>query len=106
MELIQNRTKINGRNCIEFANKKPFSKITDYLKIVDESGCWSNIGKIKLSEETSFQHKLSLDSYCLNQTIIIHELLHALGIIHEHQRPDRDSWIELNMQNMKKGDSS
>jgi hypothetical protein len=35
--------------------------------------------------------------------IIVHELLHALGYVHEHQRPDRDAFIVINTGNLQSG---
>ncbi len=32
---------------------------------------------------------------------MIHEFLHAFGAIHEHNRPDRDSHIRINWNNIK-----
>ena len=33
----------------------------------------------------------------------VHELLHTLGFVHEHTRPDRDNFVEVNMENIKPG---
>ncbi len=32
---------------------------------------------------------------------ILHEVLHVLGFQHEHQRPDREEYIRINMWNIK-----
>ena len=33
----------------------------------------------------------------------VHELLHTLGFVHEHTRPDRDNFISVNMDNIEHG---
>ena len=33
----------------------------------------------------------------------VHELLHTLGFVHEHTRPDRDNFVEVNTDNIVSG---
>lgn len=61
-------------------------------------GCYSFVGKIPSKENTG--QKLNLGIGCVTNGIVSHELLHSLGLYHEQSRFDRDSYIQVNFENM------
>ncbi|CAD6192913.1 unnamed protein product [Caenorhabditis auriculariae] len=69
----------------------------DYLFIVPLDGCYSYVGKI------GGRQTMSLAVDCIADYIIWHEMMHALGFEHEHQRPDRDSFIRVEYHNVQPG---
>ncbi|XP_058823267.1 astacin-like [Topomyia yanbarensis] len=59
-----------------------------------DTGCWSFQGRSTINK----QNRVNLQTpYCTETFIVVHELMHALGFIHEFTRPDRDSWVSINM---------
>lgn len=91
MALITQR--MNG--CITFVQR---SSQSDYIRIrSDLSGCYSYIGK------TGGAQDVSLDSGCVWKGTVTHELMHALGFLHEQNRPDRDQYVSINLANVRSG---
>ncbi len=37
---------------------------------------------------------------CVHHSVVLHELLHALGFVHEHTRPDRDTYVRVYYENI------
>lgn len=68
----------------------------DYINLRDSNGNSSFIGRIGGEQD------VNVVSWGF-RFIIVHELLHALGMQHEHQRPDRDAFIVVNLQNVEPG---
>ena len=68
------------------------------LAFVDR--CWSYMGKTKTSGAQDLSIALP---GCVTQSIVIHELLHAVGFAHEQTRPDRDSFVTINWGNVQSG---
>uniref|UniRef100_A0A7I4YLN2 Metalloendopeptidase n=1 Tax=Haemonchus contortus TaxID=6289 RepID=A0A7I4YLN2_HAECO len=46
---------------------------------------------------------ISLAVDCIADYIIWHEVMHAIGFEHEHQRPDRDQFIRVEYSNVQQG---
>ena len=53
----------------------------------------------KIGQQPSGQW-LSLGNGCLHKLIVAHEFMHALGFFHEQSRPDRDSYVTINYNNI------
>ncbi|VDN28479.1 unnamed protein product [Gongylonema pulchrum] len=47
--------------------------------------------------------QVSLADECLSYGTVIHELMHVVGFIHEHQRNDRDFFVDILWQNIIPG---
>lgn len=63
-----------------------------------DGGCWSMLG-----QDTYFlwlKRRMNIGSGCESYAVILHELGHAFGLGHEHQRPDRDDFIRIVKENI------
>lgn len=81
--------------CIRFVER---TNQKNYLKISKTgTGCNSHLGKRYSTTD------MSLDDDCLTEYVIKHEAIHALGFEHTHSRSDRDKYIQVILENVKKG---
>lgn len=79
-------------SCIRF---KPRKYAKDYLRIFSGKYCKSHLGRTGGGQPLSLNWRV-----CFEKGIIIHELLHALGYIHMHNRPDRDKYVKILWKNI------
>ncbi|XP_048585155.1 zinc metalloproteinase nas-4 isoform X3 [Nematostella vectensis] len=79
--------RFNEETCIRFVPKKDSDN--DYLYIYPGTGCWSLIGK------RGGKQPLSVGEGCGYKGHVMHELMHALGFLHEQTRMDRDEHITV-----------
>lgn len=56
--------------------------------------CFSQVGRFYGMQQ------LNLATDCDSLEVVVHELLHALGFLHEHNRLDRDDYVYVNFTNL------
>ncbi len=63
-----------------------------------DDGCWSMLGQSAYF--LWLKRRMNIGKGCEHYSTVLHELGHAFGIGHEHQRMDRDSYIEILKENI------
>lgn len=92
-------THIEKRTCIRFIERGVMHRFlgnNDYVTIFRGKGCYSLVGRGRGSQP------LSLGPGCENESIIIHELMHAIGFFHKHSRSDRDQYLDIHWHHIDK----
>ncbi|XP_018310092.1 zinc metalloproteinase nas-4-like [Mycetomoellerius zeteki] len=96
---------IMSKTCIKFIRIDDYtelSKNSGWVNITGhEKGCYSDIG-YNVYGPTILNLDVKECFYTIGHSI--HEMLHTLGVYHEHMRPDRDKYINIIWKNMRKED--
>lgn len=72
----------------------------DYVYFTNgNTGCWSSVGRIGGRQELNLQ-----SPGCLTKKgTVMHEMMHALGFLHEQNRWERDKYVTVNYNNIQTG---
>lgn len=99
MNLIEKAINAYQQNtCIKFKSRTSTDR--DYISIQNSaSGCWSSVGRIGGKQTVNLQ---SPSCTTLVGTII-HEFMHTVGFFHEQSREERDQFVTIMMNNIRRG---
>lgn len=68
---------------------------SDYIEVIDGDGCWSALGR------QGGKQFLCLDPTWAKVGNAMHELGHAIGLLHEQCRKDRDQYVNIITSNIQ-----
>jgi len=85
------------QTCVRFVERTGQS---DYLYFTSEStGCWSSVGRVGGAQQLNLQ-----SPGCLTKLgTVMHEMMHAIGFLHEQNRWERDDYVSVRFQNISPG---
>ncbi|GFU31036.1 astacin-like metalloprotease toxin 1, partial [Nephila pilipes] len=89
--IMEGMAQYQRYTCIRFVER---TDERDFIRIFNGNGCWSIIGR------NGGMQNLSLGQGCNYVGLVVHELGHAIGLFHEHQRSDRNNYITVYKDNV------
>ncbi|XP_028331840.1 high choriolytic enzyme 1-like [Gouania willdenowi] len=93
--IVRSLRSFSQSTCIRFT---PRTRQRDFVNIRSLGGCFSFVGRRGGGQTVSLQRR-----GCVFNSVIQHEMLHALGFNHEQTRSDRDQHVRILLQNVIRG---
>ncbi|KAL3884638.1 hypothetical protein ACJMK2_024764 [Sinanodonta woodiana] len=80
--------------CLRFREATPSD--VNLIVFTDGPGCISMLGMVGGEQDVSLS-----SPGCRYRGLYLHEIGHAIGLVHEHNRPDRDEYVEIIWKNVQ-----
>ena len=89
--------EIERYTCLKFRTKE-YDSVYLYFQSSDSStACRTSV----VGSPLSGRNEVTLGPGCFTKRTLYHEILHAIGLDHEHQRSDRDRYVEIVYDNIR-----
>ncbi|OWF46034.1 Zinc metalloproteinase nas-14 [Mizuhopecten yessoensis] len=93
--------QISEKTCICFRriSRSAARRKVPHVRVLEGRGCRSYVGMSVREQHSTLSQDMILGKRCRTSTVFSHEILHVIGLFHEHSRPDRDKYVEILPQN-------
>lgn len=92
--IVNSLAKISQVTCLRFVQGTTAQG--HYVRVTNtaNAGCYSYVGYLRTTQQ------LNLGQGCMWEHIIIHEFLHAIGFHHQQCSFERDTYVEIRLENV------
>uniref|UniRef100_A0A182MN16 Metalloendopeptidase n=1 Tax=Anopheles culicifacies TaxID=139723 RepID=A0A182MN16_9DIPT len=98
MQLIEQAiNEYHTKTCIRFVPRMGEKNYVSFE--TSNTGCWSSVGMVGGKQAVNLQ----IPGCTTLVGTVMHEMMHALGFLHEQNREDRDDWVKILYENIKSG---
>lgn len=87
-----------GVRCVPRTTETQYLHVRASAPAENGAACYASVGRLRQAGEAGF---VNLPDSCWSSRTVTHEIGHALGLLHEHQRPDRDAYLTVDTENIK-----
>jgi len=88
--------EFHSKSCLRFIKR---TNQRDYIYFYDGQGCGARVGHKTGKNQITIQ-----GPHCWKKGSVLHETMHNLGFYHEQSRPDRDSYVKIQLENLSSKD--
>jgi len=98
IDMVQGAIKeIQDNTCIKFVKR---TNQRNYISMFNGAGCSTAVGFMNSGAQLLSLQESGRGS-CWSHRIVLHELLHTVGLWHEQSRYDRDDYLSINLDNVE-----
>lgn len=84
-----------AKTVVRWVPRKNEAAYVTFTEPANNNICSANLGHVAGARRFVYLRDTDTQGTC-NLGVVVHEMGHTIGLVHEHQRPDRDQFVKIN----------